>query len=37
MGLGLHGPFDGPMRIPVRLIPNAISQVGLSKLTMEEF
>lgn len=37
MGMGIDGPFDGPIRIPIRLIPNAISHVGLTKLTAEEF
>jgi len=37
MAIDIQGPFDGPMRIPIRIIPNAISQVGLTKITAEEF
>ncbi len=37
MAIDIQGPFDGPMRIPIRMIPNAISQVGLTKITVGEF
>jgi sarcosine reductase len=33
----IQGPFDGTIRIPIRLIPNAISQVGFTKITGKEF
>jgi hypothetical protein len=33
----IQGPYDGPIRIPIRLIPNAISQVGFTKITGKEF
>lgn len=32
-----QGPFDDTMKVPFRVIPNAISQVGLTKITTEEF
>ena len=37
MAMGMKGPFDRPMRIPIRLIPNAISHVGFTHVTGEEF
>lgn len=37
MAIRIQSPFDGPMRIPIRLIPNAISQVGFTKITGKEF
>ena len=37
MGTDVLGPFDGPMKLPIRMFPNAISLVGLSKITTEEF
>ena len=37
MAIDIQGPFDGAMRIPIRMLPNAISQVGLTKITAEEF
>lgn len=36
MGTDVQGPFDGPMRLPIRMFPNAISLAGLSKITTEE-
>jgi glycine reductase len=32
-----EGPFDGPMKVPIRMFPNAISLAGLTKVTTEEF
>jgi hypothetical protein len=37
MAIDIQGPFEGPMKIPIRMLPNAISQVGLTKITAEEF
>lgn len=37
MSIGIKGPFEKPIRIPIRLIPNAISPIGFTKLTGEEF
>jgi glycine reductase len=37
MAIDIQGPFDKPMRVPIRMIPNAISQVGFTKITTEEF
>ena len=34
--VNISGPFDGPMRIPVRMFPNAISHVGFTNITAEE-
>lgn len=36
MAMGMKGPFDGSMRIPIRLIPNAISHVGFTHVRGEE-
>jgi len=33
----LEGPFDGSMKLPIRLFPNAISLAGLTKVTTEEY
>jgi glycine reductase len=33
----IQGPFDGPMKVPIRAFPNAISLVGLTRITAEEF
>jgi hypothetical protein len=32
-----EGPFDGPMKVHIRMFPNAISLAGLTKVTTEEF
>ncbi len=37
MANDIDGLFDKPMRIPIRMIPNAISQLGFTKVTTEEF
>lgn len=37
MAIDIQGPFDKPMRVPIRMIPNAISQLGFTKVTTEEF
>ena len=37
MAIDIEGPFDGPLKIPIRMLPNAISQVGLTKITTGEF
>lgn len=37
MSVGIPGPYDGPMTIPMRFITNAISQAGLTKTTTEEY
>jgi glycine reductase len=37
MAVGIPGPYDGPMTIPIRFIPNAVSQAGLTKITTEEY
>jgi sarcosine reductase len=36
MAIDIQGPFDKPMRVPIRMIPNAISQLGFTKVTTEE-
>ena len=36
MAIDIRGPFDGPMRVPVRMFPNAISHVGFTRITTEE-
>jgi glycine reductase len=37
MTVGIPGPYNGPMTIPMRFITNAISQSGLTKITTEEY
>ncbi len=37
MTIGIPGPYDGPMTIPMRFITNAISQAGFTKITTEEY
>ena len=37
MAIDIQGPFDKAMKIPIRMIPNAISQLGFTKVTTEEF
>jgi sarcosine reductase len=36
MAIDIQGPFDKPMKVPIRLIPNSISQLGSTKVTTEE-
>jgi sarcosine reductase len=37
IAVGIEGPFDSPIKIPIRVIPNAVSQVGFSKIIGEEY
>jgi glycine reductase len=34
--VGISGPFDRHLSIPIRLIPNAVSQIGSTVITAEE-